>query len=248
LTQPDVKKLLEQYNTANITGSKIGMARAKVLLTEKGLYINKDGIITSVAKDATKTYPKLKPIKGIKVKAPVDTTAQKAWEKGLDQDQIDSMDYWSTNDDAMTNVRHLQAGDTKHMTAKEKDITTTFIKTTENAPKYVGKVYRGSGIDSIQASIKPGETFKFRGGVSTSKKMSIGKEFAEASPDDAVAIFEVHTKSGADISKVVVQRMRREAEVFLPKDVKFKVISKKFVKNLDMDNGEGYWKIILEEI
>ncbi len=176
----------------------------------------------------------------------IETTYGKArskWVTSLNQAEKDGIQYWSGDVYAVQAVRDTHAG--KVVADKIKNKAKAFDAAMGRAPKYEGMVYRGQSLPGVK-KLKVGDTHDFKYAISTSKKFDVAEEFAGYSVDDAV-VFEIRTKSGVDIADLVVEDYQNQAEVYLRGKKQYRVVSKRWVKDVDFDGG-GYTRIVIDEI
>jgi len=247
LADPKVQAMISDYETYSRTTKIPKLVQEKALKRLRGKLALR-GIKLREGKwvDVTKGIKAPSPEKLTKVRTkPIRTDkakAQRAWEKSVTKEEREGIEYWSTDVYGVIGTRDVHAG--RKVATEVEKLVKSFDRVTARAPRYEGVAYRGQSLPNVK-DVKIGDSFEFGHAVSASKNLDVGEEFLGYAVGDPV-LLEIHSKSGVDISKLVIEDYRDQAEVFL-KAGKFKVRAKKLIKRKLTDEDQ-YYHIVLEEL
>lgn len=245
LTQPDVQSLMAEYDAIKAPFKRVPrlpksvdlkLSKIKGRLARKGVGLGDTGFFDKRSPSITtdkivNTTVKTKPVV-------TDYRSKYSdWTSSLSTAEKDGIEYWSESIYSVKNVREYQAG-LRSMPVEIQSKIKAFDSAVSKAPKFKGTVYRGQAVDEI-ADIQVGKKFSFKNAVSASKDLDVAEEFQSYAMDNPT-LFEIRSKSGVDLTKLVIEEYEDQAEVFLRKGTNYKVLSKTRI-------GDGY-KIVLEEL
>ena len=148
--------------------------------------------------------------------------------------EIGLLDEWVTSSDGIYDIQQ----------AEKRGKAAAFNATLDKLPKFKGTIYRGMDdfpdpkMREAFANAKPGQVIKFETSASTSKELSIAKDFAIE--DDGV-LLEIQSRTAADLTVYTKDMLDfgPEKEVVVRKGTAYRVISNEAV--------DGKPRLVLEE-
>jgi len=164
---------------------------------------------------------------------------QAEWEKSITPEEKAAIEYYS---ETMETSDAVRSGKSPH--------SKPFFAAINRAPKYRGVVYRGQYLhdsSAINMMTKVGSEFTFShdGKPSAgSKSHAIAEEFIDDFEGQTAAVFTIEIRTGVDISNLVLDEYKRQEEVIIRSNTKFKVVSAKWKRTPSM----RWWVVSVKEI
>jgi hypothetical protein len=151
---------------------------------------------------------------------------QAEWEKSITPEEKAAIEYYS---ETMETSDAVRSGKSSH--------SKPFFAAIGRAPDYRGVIYRGQYLDTSSVidkmTIVGSEfTFSHDGKPSAgSKSQAIVEEFIDDFLEGQIAaVFTIEINTGVDISNLVLDEYKRQEEVVIRSNTKFKVVSAKWTR------------------